>query len=219
MYSSFMKHSFKNYFAPDDKGGYKEVRRGECFTYDADSFTGKYPQRWYWDAESSFVIRLERNDRGEKIYNEARAERRRQQKAALEQSGCVCKECLECKGWDVTVSNESKCDSCVKHITFISLDEDIDVEDGNKVVRVELSADTDVHQEIESSFLLDTLHKELQGFTSDERDLWKRLVAGDSKKTIAARFGWTLDKLSYRQLKLFSKIRLNSVLKSFFENH
>jgi hypothetical protein len=218
MHNDFMKHDFKNYFAPDGRGDYKAVSRSECLSYDKRSFTGKYPQRWHWDAESSFVIRLERNDRGERIYNEARADRRRLQKTALEQSGCVCKECLDCKGWDVAVGSERKCDTCVKHVLFISLDEDTTAEDGNKAVCVELSADTDVHQEIKSSFLLETLHKELQGFTAIERDLWRHLVAGDSKKAIAAHFGWTLDKLSYRQLKLFSKIRSNSGLKSFFEN-
>lgn len=92
MYSNFMKHNFRHYFAPDGKGGYKEVTRGECFVHDAKSFLGKCPQQWYWDAENSFAIRLERNSRGKRIYNEARAERRRAVKAYLAQFGCVHKE-------------------------------------------------------------------------------------------------------------------------------
>ena len=144
MYSDFMKHSFKNYLAPDGKGGYKEVKRGECFAYDKDSFSGKYPQRWYWDVENSFAIRLERNKKGAKIYNEARAERRRGVKAYLAQFGCVRKECLSCKGWDVAVGDESQCDSCVKHVTFISLDEEHEDGDGDKAIPFDSDSGVDI---------------------------------------------------------------------------
>jgi hypothetical protein len=217
MYKNFMKHDFKNYYAPDGKGDYKKVSRTKCVEYDKDSFAGSYPQRWYWDTECGFVIRLERNAYGERIYNEARSERRRQQKAALEQSGCVFKECLDCKGWDKPVGDETQCDNCTKHITFISLDEELDTESGDKSVRLELNADTDVHRQAESSYLLELLHYELATFSNEERELWEFMVAGTPKGNVAKHFGWTLDKLSYRQLKLRTKIRSNPALSNFFE--
>jgi hypothetical protein len=219
MYSNFMKHDFKNYFAPDGKGGYKEVMRGECFAYDADSFDGKYPQQWYWDVENDFAIRLERNENGKKIYNEARAERRRALKAYLEQFGCVCKECLDCKGWDEVSDDESKCDSCVKHITFIPLDEEHENGDGDKAVRLDIESgeDSDPEYQAVTSELMKTLHKALQTLTQDERVLWRFLVANTRKKVIASHFGWTLKQLEYRELKLYTIFRSNQALKSFFE--
>jgi hypothetical protein len=219
MYSSFMKHNFKNYYAPDGKGGYKEVNRSECFAYDADSFSGKYPQQWYWDIENSFVIRLERNEVGRKICNEARAERRRAFKAHLEQFGCVSKECVACKGWDKVSGNVSKCDSCSKHIKFIPLDAEHDTGDGGKTIRfdIESGEDTNPECQAEATELLKTLHRTLLEFDADEQQLWTLLVAGTKKKVIAARFGWTLDQLSYRQLKLYAKLRSNKDLRSFFE--
>jgi len=219
MYANFMKHNFKNYYATDGKGGYKEATRGECFAYDAGSFKGNYPQQWYWDFENSFAIRLERNGHGEKIHNEARAERRRAQKAYLEEHGCVHKECFKCKGWEEIIDGEIKCDSCVKHITFISLDEEHENGDGEKTVRLEIEAgaDTDPEQQAITSELLKTLNRVLQTLGTNERVLWKFLVSGAKKKVIAAHFGWTLKQLEYRELKLYTKLRSNQALKSFFE--
>jgi hypothetical protein len=125
MINNFMKHNFHSYYAPNGKGGYKQVSRKQCFYYDNNSFIGPYPQRWYWDLESDFAVRLERNENGEKIFREARSERRRHQKALLEDSGCVFKECLYCKGWDKAEKDEIQCAGCAKHITFIPLDEEL----------------------------------------------------------------------------------------------
>ena len=217
MYANFMKHNFKNYFAPDGKGkgGYKEVKRGECFAYDSESFSGKYPQRWYWDVENDFAIRLERNENGRKIYNEARAERRRATKEYLAMFGCVRKECLACKGWDEAVGNETKCDCCVNHITFIALDEERADDENAECHNIE--SDTDIVRQSETNALLDTLHKFLLTLDANEQKLWQFLVNDAKKKVIAAYFGWTLDQLSYRQLKLYTKLRSNSALKNFFE--
>jgi len=219
MYKNFMKHNFKNYYAPDGKGGYKEVNRSECFTYDINSFSGNYPQQWYWDIENSFAIRLEQNRVGKRICNEARAERRRALKAHLEQFGCVSKECVTCKGWDVVSGNESKCDSCAKHITFFPLDAEYDSGDGGKAVHydIESGEDTNPEHQAEATALHKILRRALQEFNADEQLLWTLLVAGTKKKVIAARFGWTLDQLSYRQLKLYAKLRSKKALKDFFE--
>ena len=219
MYANFMKHNFKTYFAPDGKGGYKEVKRGECFAYDPDSHDGKYPQEWYWDIENDFAIRLERNEHGKRIYNEARAERLRVQKAYIEQFGCVRKECVKCKGWETDIDGESKCATCVNHITFIALDEEHENGDGEKAVQVELESDADNSPENQAvtNELLRTLGRALQTVAPDERVLWKFLVAGTRKKVIAAHFGWTLKQLEYRELKLYIKLRSNQALKSFFE--
>jgi hypothetical protein len=216
MYNSFMKHNFKNYYAPDDNGGYKAVKRDECFAYDKESFVGKFPQRWYWDIESDFAIRLERNAAGEKIYNEARAERRRGVKAYLSRFGCVHNECLSCKGWDEAVGDESKCDSCVKHITFIPLDEEYEDDDGDKTILFDNDSGVDIEQQIETNELIVTLHKVLRTLESDDSTLWRFLVGGVKKQTIANHFGWTLDKLSYRQLRLYAKLRSNDALRNFF---
>ena len=219
MYTNFMKHNFKDYYAPDGKGGYKEVKRGECFNYDTESFDGKYPQRWYWDIENSFAIRLERNENGKKIYNGARAERRRAWKTYLEQFGCVYKECLNCKGWEEIIDGENKCDSCIKHITFIALDEEHENGDGEKKVQFDIEAESTTnpeHQAITNE-LLKALNKVLQTLDADERTLWKFLVSDTKKKIIAEHFKWTLDQLSYRQLKLYTKLRSNQTLKNFFE--
>jgi len=219
MYANFMKRNFNSYYAPDGKGGYKEAARGECFAYDGESFKGEYPQQWYWDVENSFVIRLERSEHGKKIYNEARAERRRAHKAYLEKNGCVHKDCLKCKGFDEIVNGEIKCESCVKHFTFVSLDEGNEKSDGEKAARLEIEAgaDTDPEHQAITNELLRTLNRVLQTFDFDERMLWKFLVSGAKKKVIAAHFGWTLKQLEYRELKLYTKLRSNQELKNFFK--
>ena len=68
-------------------------------SYDpATSFTGKYPQRWYCDFESNYIVRLSRDEAGERLYNAVKYLRRKENRLLAEQFGCIGSDCPKCKG-------------------------------------------------------------------------------------------------------------------------
>ena len=101
MYANFMKRNYKNYYAQNSAGEWEEVERLVCLSYDtATSFAGRYPQRWYCDFESDYIVRLSRDKAGEQLYKAAMYLRRKENKIFAEQFGCVGDGCPKCKGWE-----------------------------------------------------------------------------------------------------------------------
>ena len=218
MHTNFLKHNFKHYYAQDSDGAWDEVTRAYCVTYDiATSFTGRYPQRWYYDFASDYIVRLSRDAAGEQLYNAVRYLRRRESKLLSEQYGCVGDDCPKCKGWKEVVDGEIKCERCPKRVVFVELDKEQEDEDDGMTNRLEMDAGIDISRDCETSFLIETLHAVLDTFGNDERKLWKCLAAEMRKKDIALMFGWTLKQLEYYESKLYAKLRADRSLKNFFE--
>jgi hypothetical protein len=216
---SILKRDYKNYYAQNSNGEWVEVDRLICVSYDpATAFTGKYPQRWYCDFESEYIVRLSRDKAGEQLYNAVKYLRRKDKKLYAEQLGCVGEDCPKCKGWEEVVDGEIICERCPKRVVFVALDKEH--EDGDIVSRLEIDSGANVSSQVESRYLLELLHKVLEAeFTSDERKLWRCLAVEMKKKDIALLFGWTLKKLEYRQQLLFDKLRTNERLRKFVEIH
>ncbi len=94
MASDFLKRNYKHYYAQNSEGVWEEVERLACVSYDpATSFTGKYPQRWYADFESDYIVRLSRDKAGEQLYNAVRYLRRKENKLLAERFGYVGSDC------------------------------------------------------------------------------------------------------------------------------
>ena len=217
MYANFMKRNYKHYYAQNNIGEWEEVERLVCLYYDpATSFDGKYPQRWYCDFEADYIVRLNRDKVGERFYNAVKYMRRKEAKLLAEQFGYVGDDCPKCKGWKETVDGESKCENCPHKVVFVTLNDETEYED--VVNGVDLNSGLDGSREHETNYILEALHEVLDGYTSDECKLWKCLAADMKKKDIALLFGWTEDKLSYRQKILYEKLRSNSLLKKYFGN-
>jgi hypothetical protein len=212
-----LKRNYKHYYAQDKSGEWVEVERQDCVSYDLEtSFTGKYPQRWYCDFEAEYIVRLSRDKAGERFYNAVKYLRRKEKKLIAEQFGCVGDDCPKCKDWNEIVDGKTKCDKCPHKVVFITPDLESDF-DGS-IGSLDIDSGIDIVQEYETSYLIETLHEVLGAFTSDERRLWKCLAVEMKKKDIALLFGWTVDKLSYREKVLFNKLRSEKRLKDFFEN-
>ena len=216
LFRNHLKRNYKHYYAQNSKGEWEEVERLVCVSYDPETaFTGKYPQRWYCDFESDYIVRLNRDKTGEQLYNAAKYLRRKDIKYLAEQYGCVGEDCPKCKGWAEIVDSEIKCLDCSNKVVFVELDKENEYADAS--CQLELDSGIDISRRYETSYLLELLHTVLDGYTADERKLWKRLASEMKKKDIALLFGWTEDKLRYRQGILFEKLRSNEQLKEFFE--
>ena len=213
----FLKRNYKHYYAQNNESEWVEVERLVCLSYDpATAFSGRYPQRWYCDFESDYIVRLSRDKAGEQLYKAAMYLRRKENKILAEQFGYVGNDCPKCRGWEEIVDSESKCEHCPNKVIFVTLDSENEYE--GALNGIDLDSGIDVSRQYETSYLLETLHTVLDGFTSDERKLWKCLAADMKKKDIALLFGWTKDKFQYRQELLFEKLRSNWQLKNILKN-
>ncbi|MDR1247564.1 MAG: hypothetical protein LBK57_11185 [Clostridiales Family XIII bacterium] len=213
---NFLKRNYKHYYIQNSNGEWEEAERLACVSYDtATSFTGKHPQRWYCDFESDYIVRLSRDKAGERLYNAVKYLRRKENRLIAEQFGCIGNDCPKCKGWEEVADGETKCERCSKKVVFVALDKNMDTDASSQL---DLDSGIDISRQCETSYLIETLHKVLDEFSTDERKLWKCLAADMKKKDIALLFGWTEDKFRYRQTLLFEKLRTNKLLKDFFEN-
>jgi hypothetical protein len=215
--NNLLKRSYKHYYAQNTKGEWEEVERSDCVSYDpATAFTGKYPQRWYADFDSGYIVKLCRDAAGERLYNAVRYMRRKEAKMVAEQFGCIGDDCPKCKGWKEDVKGKPKCETCKEQrVVFVPLDCG-GAADGS-ASSLEIASDTDLARQLETSYLMELLHDVLKTFAPDERKLWKCLAADMKKKDVALLFGWTEDKLYYRQSLLYKKLRSDKRLKDFFE--
>ena len=60
---------YKNYFAQNADGDYIPVNRKDCFAPgETPTPDNPFRQRWFYDPEAGYAVRLERNQCGEDIY-------------------------------------------------------------------------------------------------------------------------------------------------------
>ena len=214
-FRNHLKRNYKHYYAQNSDGVWEEVERSACIQYDpATSFKGKYQQRWFCDFESDYIVRLSRDKPGEQLYQAAMHLRRKDKKLIAEQFGCVGDNCPQCRGWDEIVDGEPKCGRCPNKVVFVTLDSENEYEDA--MDGIDLDSCINSARQHERSYLLETLHEVLDGFTNAERKLWKCLAADMKKSDIALLFGWTDDKLRHKQENLYEKLRSNEQLKKYF---
>jgi len=128
----FMTRDYARYGNIDLNGVETTVSRTVCFSYDETSFTGEFPQLWWWTYESDFVIRLPRNEYGKELDAQARKFRDAELNGYLEKIGAVSRGCKSCRGWKVKdpVTGERKCVNCPKSVSFVELDRNWQNDDG-----------------------------------------------------------------------------------------
>ena len=187
---NYQKLYYQHYFEMLPNGTETEVTRRECFAPAEDpSPADPYKQRWWYDSEASYAIRLPRNQMGEMLgkRNAAnlKAEERYQDRKAE-----------KCPG---------------------ALDKPIACGDDGNMVFIEVADETaDTIAILEDQERLSTLISALDKLAPDDRELWNCLVNEVKKQEIADRFHITLDGVYYREKRLKSILRADATLKTFY---
>ena len=74
-----------------------------------------YKQRWYFDPEGGYIIRLLRNEQGEKLYRDNATSIRKEERHYARKYACIGKETGNCDG---------NCSNCQRNSTARTIDLD-----------------------------------------------------------------------------------------------
>ena len=189
----YQKPFYRHYYTMDPDGVESEVSRHECFS-PADDPTPDCPniQRWWYDLEASYAIRLPRSPLGEVLGKRNAADRKKQERVNY---------------------------NAVKY-TGIELDKLTGYGDDGAAVYTELEdEDADMDAILEDRAKLDILIDVLNTLSDDDRALWSLMKAKARKQAIAERFHITLDGVRYRENRLKGILRSCPILKSILNDN
>ena len=187
---NYQKLYYQHYFEMLPNGTETEVTRRECFApAEEPTPANPYKQRWWYDPEASYAIRLPRNHMGEILGKRNAANLKAEERYQARKAE-------KCPG---------------------ELDKPIACgDDGNTVFLEVVDETADVLAILEDRERLSALISALNKLAPDDRELWDCLVNNVKKQDIADRFNLTLDGVYYREKRIKSTLCSNETLKSFY---
>ena len=188
---NYQKLYYQHYYEMLPNGTETEVTRRTCFAPAEDpTHANPFKQRWYYDPEASYVIRLPRNQMGDDLGKRNAADLKASERYQIRKD-------TNCPG------------ELDRPITF--------GDDGNEILLEVEDEKADILAILEDREKLSALFSALKKLAPDERELWNCLANKVKKQEIAVRFGITLDGVYYREKRLKSIIRSDAALKTFYE--
>ena len=187
---NYQKLYYQHYYEQKPNGEYVAVSRRECFAPAEDpSPANPYKQRWWYDPEASYAIRLPRTQMGEMLGKRNAANLKAEERYQARKAE-------KCPG---------------------ELDKPIACgDDGNTVFLEVVDETADVLAILEDRERLSALISAINKLAPDDRELWDCLVNNVKKQDIADRFKLTLDGVYYREKRIKSILCSNETLKSFY---
>ena len=188
---NYQKLYYQHYFEMLPNGMETEVTRRACFAPAEDPTPANpFKQRWYYDPEASYVIRLPRNQLGDDLGKRNAADLKATERYQV-------RKIKNCPG---------------------ELDKPISCgNDGNEIFIEVADEDADILAIVEDREQLSALISALNKLAPDERELWNCLAKKIKKQEIADRFGITIDGVYYREKRLRSILRSDATLRLFYE--
>ena len=188
---NYQKLYFQHYYEMLPNGTETEVTRRTCFASAEDpTLANPFKQRWYYDPEASYVIRLPRNQMGDDLGKRNAADLKATERYQV-------RKIENCPG---------------------ELDRPVTSDGNGNDVLIEVADEAaDILAILEDREQLSALISALKKLAPDDRALWDCLANKVKKQEIADRFGITLDGVYYREKRLKSIIRSDATLKTFYE--
>ena len=188
---NYQKLYYQHYYEMLPNGMETEITRRACFAPAEDpTHANSFKQRWYYDPEASYVIRLPRDQMGDDLGKRNAADLKATERYQV-------RKIENCPG---------------------ELDRPVTSDGNGNDVLIEVADEAaDILAILEDREQLSALISALNKLAPDDRALWNCLAKKVKKQDIADRFGITLDGVYYREKRLKSIIRSDATLKTFYE--
>lgn len=206
---NYQRINYRKYYAQDGNGKYVEVDRKTCFaTAEPPTEDNPYKQRWFYDEEAGYVVRLARNQANEDIHRFNSTSLKRNERYRDGKFACV---------WEKTKNCDQNCEQCNRKNKSRTVELD-KTWTGNKDEMVSIFEPEDESQNIiniiENQELITALSSALNNLSSEDKELFNFLLNNEKKKIIAEKFNITVDGVRYRELQLRKKLLSNKDLKN-----
>ena len=186
---NYQKLHFDRYYIMDDRGDTRPCTRRECFAAEDELPGCAFRQRWFYDQEAGYAMRLPRNSMGDALGRRNQADLKSEERQSTRRAAQV--------SIDQPRSNEDGDDIGV-----------IDFADGSACVE----------QIVEDMDTLAGLTCVLAQLSDDDRVLIRFLLRKARKSEIASYFDITVDGVRYRELQLRKKLGKNPDFQKIREN-
>lgn len=207
---NYQSLTYQNYYAQDENGQYIKVNRKACFS-PAEPPTEDNPskQRWYYDHEAGYAVRLDRNLANEDLHRFNSTSLKREERYRNRKFSCV---------WKDTSNCDQNCNQCNRKNTSRTVELDRTWTSSGNDEMVSIFEPIDESQNIinilEDQELQSILASVLDKLSPEDIELYQALLNKEKKKVIAERFDITVDGVRYRELQLRKKLLLDSSLKN-----
>lgn len=201
---------YKNYYAKNEEGKYVEVDREVCFA-PAEQTTKEnpYKQRWFYDVEAEYAVRLDRNQVNEDTHRFNSSSLKKEERYKYRKFACI---------WKNTSNCDQNCNSCNRKNTSrtVELDKTWTGNSGEMESSFAPIDETqDIFGDIENKEFVAVLVEAYEGLSTEDQLLFNSLVERKAKKEIAKLLDITVDGVRYRELQLRKKLLSNKDLKEF----
>ncbi|MEA4898698.1 MAG: hypothetical protein VB115_10680 [Christensenellaceae bacterium] len=209
---NYQRLYYQHYYAQNPDGECVSVTRRECFALTTPPTADNlYPQRWHYDPEAGYVIRLARTKTGDDLGKRNAADLKSEERARDRKYRCV---------WKGTKNCDQNCARCNRrHISrTVELDKSWGNDNDPDLQRRFDIADeaADIEAIVADGEMLAALIASLDKLSEDDRELWTLLRDKAKKQEIADHFNLTLDGVRYREKRLFAKLRADKTLSALF---
>lgn len=209
---NYQKLYYKNYYAQNEKGEYVKVSRKVCFASpELPSEENPYKQRWFYDEEAGYAVRLSRSKANENIHRFNSTSLKRDERYRDGKFACVWKNTSNCSQNCVNCNRKNKSRTVELDKTWTaSKDEMVSSfqpeDESQNIINI-----------IENQELITALSSALNNLSSEDKELFSFLLNNEKKKVIAENLSITVDGVRYRELKLRKKLLSNKDLKNLLE--
>lgn len=204
---------FKNYYAQNEKGEYIPVDRKSCFA-PAEPLTDDNPfkQRWFYDFEAGYAVRLERTQLSEKVHRSNDTSLKRDERYRNRRFSCV---------WKNTSNCDQNCNECNRKNTSRTVEIDKTWTSGGSDEMMSIFEPVDeshnIIEIIKNEEFVSILNSTLETLSPDDKKLFDFLLNNEKKKVIAESLNITVDGVRYRELQLRKKLLSDKQLKDLLE--
>ena len=189
---------YRNYYAQDESGDYVLVTRKECFApSEQHTEANPFKQRWFYDFEAGYAVRLSRDENGELIGKRNGADLKAKERQFTKDKECVLKDTNNC------INN---CELCNREHTsrLLALDEQwLDSSNSTSGI-TDTSNPADIFESLE---LREELRKALSTLSTDEQKLIAFAFSGLSERDSAKELGLARKTFTYRRDRLTDRLK------------
>ena len=206
--------NYRKYYAQDENGNYVEVDRKSCFARgETPSTANPLKQRWFYDEEAGYVVRLSRTIESEDIHRFISSDLKKDERYRDERFKCVWKE-------KETAKCDQDCAKCKRTNTSrtVELDRSCASDDGEmQSFFTPVDDSQDILNILEDKELIELLLPALESLSDEDKLLFSCLIEKKKKKVVAKLLNITVDGVRYRELRLRKKLLTYEDLKKFLE--
>ncbi len=212
---NYQRLHYQNYYIQYSNGNCVTATRRECFAPpNLSGLNQPYPQRWFYDPEAGYAVRLARTSYGDALGKRNAADLKTEERRHARRSQCL---------WKGTNQCDQDCASCVRQRTrrVVELDKVWNNENNGSAEKYFDIPDKRINIEAcyEDKQLLAALEAALDELTDQERQiLHSHFYEGKTLRQIAADLGFRSHTSVVRRFeKALASLRENKLLKDFFE--